>query len=52
MRIKGLEVVLFAMLVLTSAMGLKAITTHGAVVNGSIGASASPVAIVGAPVPW
>jgi hypothetical protein len=51
MRIRGLDVVLFALLVLTSAMGLKAITTHGAAV-GSIGASATPVAIVGAPVPW
>lgn len=50
MRIKGLEVVVFAMLVLTSAMGLKAVLTRGALANGSNGASRS--AIVGAPVPY
>lgn len=52
MRIKGLEVVVFAMLVLTSAMGLKAVTTRGALANGSNGASSSQKAIVGAPVPY
>jgi len=51
MRIRGLEVVVFAMLVLTSAMGLKAVTTQGVLANGSIGASPSLMAIVGAPVP-
>jgi hypothetical protein len=42
---KCLEIAVFALLVLASAVGLKSITTHGALTNGSL------MAAVGAPVP-
>jgi hypothetical protein len=47
---KWLIVAVFVLLVLTSAMGLKSLTTHSTVANGAN--SAAPVLHATGPAPW
>lgn len=46
---KWLIVAVFVLLVLTSAMGLKSLTTHSSVANGT---TAAPVLAGSGPAPW